>query len=157
MFQFTGCPLPALCVQAGVLEDHSSGLPHSEIRGSKLDCSSPRRIAAYRVLHRPFAPRHPPRALCSLKSIRLFSRFCFPKELRKQRTLSTTLEHKSIPTSLDHSKKTGQNTLSCAQINTCLTALAYLSDHNFVWSFFITLKFYIMQLLKCEQPSLNWK
>lgn len=67
MFQFPDCPLPTLCVQVGVLEDHSSGLPHSEIRGSKLDCSSPRRIAAYRVLHRPFAPRHPPCALCNLK------------------------------------------------------------------------------------------
>ena len=46
---------------------HLDGLPHSEIFGSKLDCSSPKRIAAYRVLHQLFAPRHPPRALCSLK------------------------------------------------------------------------------------------
>jgi hypothetical protein len=46
---------------------HPAGLPHSEIRGSSLDCSSPRRFAAYRVLHRPSAPRHPPCALCSLK------------------------------------------------------------------------------------------
>ena len=49
-----------------------SGLPHSEILGSKLDCSSPRRIVAYHVLHRPSAPRHPPRALCSLISTSLF-------------------------------------------------------------------------------------
>ena len=48
----------------------SAGLPHSEIPGSKLDCSSPRRIAAYRVLRRPFAPRHPPRALRSLNNSR---------------------------------------------------------------------------------------
>ena len=42
------------------------GLPHSEIPGSKLVCSSPRLIAAYRVLHRRPAPRHPPHALSSL-------------------------------------------------------------------------------------------
>src|SRR4029453_5475219 len=45
-------------------------LPDSEIPGSKPVCGSPRLIAAYRVLHRLFAPRHPPCALSSLtKSI----------------------------------------------------------------------------------------
>ena len=43
-----------------------SGFPHSEIPGSKLVCSSPRLIAAYRVLHRLLAPRHSPYALSSL-------------------------------------------------------------------------------------------
>ena len=43
-----------------------AGLPHSEILGSKPACGSPRLIAAYRVLHRPRAPRHPPYALSSL-------------------------------------------------------------------------------------------
>jgi hypothetical protein len=42
------------------------GFPHSEIPGSKLICSSPRLIAAYRVLHRLPAPRHSPYALSSL-------------------------------------------------------------------------------------------
>ena len=42
------------------------GLSHSEIRGSKLVCSSPRLIATYYVLHRLLAPRHPPYALSSL-------------------------------------------------------------------------------------------
>ena len=45
------------------------GLPHSDSPGSSLDCSSPRRFAACRVLLRPSAPRHPPRALCSLITI----------------------------------------------------------------------------------------
>ncbi len=67
MFQFTGCPPTILCVQMVVLQVDCSGLPHSEIPGSKLDCSSPRRFAACRVLLRPSAPRHPPCALCSLK------------------------------------------------------------------------------------------
>src|SRR4051794_14281846 len=42
------------------------GLPHSEIPGSKLVRSSPRLIAAYHVLHRLSAPRHPPNALKAL-------------------------------------------------------------------------------------------
>src|SRR3990172_6390027 len=42
------------------------GLPHSDIPGSKLVCSSPRLFAAYRVLHRLLAPRHSPYALSSL-------------------------------------------------------------------------------------------
>ena len=42
------------------------GFPHSEIPGSKLVRSSPRLIAAYHVLHRLSAPRHPPNALISL-------------------------------------------------------------------------------------------
>ena len=45
------------------------GLPHSEIPGSKLVCSSPRLIAAYHVLHRLLTPRHPPSALSSLISV----------------------------------------------------------------------------------------
>ena len=42
------------------------GFPHSEIRGSKLVRSSPRLIAAYHVLHRLSAPRHPPDTLKAL-------------------------------------------------------------------------------------------
>ena len=42
------------------------GFPHSEIRGSKLICSSPRLIAACHVLHRLPMPRHSPYALLCL-------------------------------------------------------------------------------------------
>ena len=42
------------------------GFPHSEIPGSKLICSSPGLIAAYRVLHRLLEPRHSPYTLSSL-------------------------------------------------------------------------------------------
>src|SRR5437870_13816442 len=45
------------------------GLPHSEILGSQLVCSSPRLIAAYHVLHRLPVPRHPPCALTRLISV----------------------------------------------------------------------------------------
>ena len=49
-------------------------LPHSEITGSKPVCGSPMLIAAYHVLHRLLAPRHP---LCALKSLISFSKFSF--------------------------------------------------------------------------------
>ena len=42
------------------------GFPHSDTPGSQLVCSSPRLIAADRVLHRLLAPRHSPYALSSL-------------------------------------------------------------------------------------------
>src|SRR4030095_11687318 len=43
-----------------------AGFPHSEISGSRVVCTSPWLIAAYHVLHRLHAPRHPPCALSSL-------------------------------------------------------------------------------------------
>ena len=47
------------------------GFPHSDIHGSRLACSSPWLFAAYRVLHRLLAPRHPPYALISLTMLQL--------------------------------------------------------------------------------------
>ncbi len=41
-------------------------MPHSEISGSTPVCGSPKLFAAYHVLHRLLAPRHPPYALSSL-------------------------------------------------------------------------------------------
>src|SRR3954465_14664971 len=46
-----------------------AGLPHSEIPGSKPVCGSPRLFAAYRVLRRLSAPRHPPCTLSSLTKL----------------------------------------------------------------------------------------
>ena len=43
-----------------------AGLPHSEIPGSQVVCTSPRLIAAYHVLLRFPEPRHPPYALILL-------------------------------------------------------------------------------------------
>ena len=45
---------------------HIVGLPHSDIRGSKLICSSPQLFAACHVLLRLPVPRHSPCALSSL-------------------------------------------------------------------------------------------
>ncbi len=52
---------PALTIQRV-----EGGFPHSEIFGSKLVRSSPKLFAAYHVLHRLSAPRHPPDALTTL-------------------------------------------------------------------------------------------
>ena len=46
-----------------------AGFPHSEISGSKPVCGSPKLIAAYHVLRRLSAPRHPPCTLCSLTKL----------------------------------------------------------------------------------------
>ncbi len=45
------------------------GFPHSDIRGSKLICSSPRLFAACHVLRRLPMPRHSPYALLRLNSL----------------------------------------------------------------------------------------
>ena len=50
-----------------------AGFPHSDIRGSRDACSSPRLFAAYHVLRRRSVPRHPPCALVSLDRI-IFTR-----------------------------------------------------------------------------------
>ena len=46
----------------------AGGLPHSDISGSQLICSSPKLIAAYHVLRRLLMPRHSPCALLCLTS-----------------------------------------------------------------------------------------
>ena len=60
------CLLTAYVFSRGSGGITPQGFPHSDIPGSKLICSSPRLIAAYRVLHRLLAPRHSPYALSSL-------------------------------------------------------------------------------------------
>ena len=93
-----------MCSGGSVQAHHLHGLPHSEIPGSTLDCNSPRRIVAYHVLHRPSAPRHPPRALCSLISALLFSSLL----------LLLTLDYIDMPhvTPVIHLGNTG-NTCAC--------------------------------------------
>ena len=77
MFHFTGYrvlfptfPFASPCGVAGFGKRRwpvtATRLPHSEISGSKCICHSPKLIAAYHVLHRLLAPRHP---LCALKSL----------------------------------------------------------------------------------------
>ena len=62
-FSSPGSLPKAYVFSQGMTSLQDAGLPHSEIRGSKLVCSSPQLIAAYHVLHRLPVPRHPPYAL----------------------------------------------------------------------------------------------
>ena len=66
MVHFPGFALSPLYIQDGVTGFNPAGFPHSEISGSRVVCTSPELIAAYHVLHRLHAPRHPPCALSSL-------------------------------------------------------------------------------------------
>ncbi len=72
-------PLTYLFIQYAIRDSSSRVFPHSEIRGSKLICSSPQLIAACHVLLRLSMPRHSPYALLSLNF------FCSPNciEFRK--------------------------------------------------------------------------
>ena len=54
----------------------TTGLSHSEIKGSKAICASPSLIAAYHVLHRLREPRHPPCALFSFHAPRTVHNMC---------------------------------------------------------------------------------
>ena len=68
-----------LWIQCSVASLQDAGLPHSEIHGSMLACSSPRLIAAYHVLHRLLMPRHPPCALLYPRTRPLYLHlFSFP-------------------------------------------------------------------------------
>ena len=81
MFQFRRFPSYSYLIHCTILEYCSSVLPHSDISGSTLICSSPKLFAACHVLHRLLMPRHSPCALISLTFSRttylnkLFSRF----------------------------------------------------------------------------------
>ena len=66
MFQFRAFPSYDYFIHRTILEYCSSVLPHSDISGSSLICSSPKLFAACRVLHRLLMPRHSPCALFSL-------------------------------------------------------------------------------------------
>ena len=64
MFQFPRS-LACYCM-TGI---YQPGCPIPEIHGSRVTCTSPWPIAAYRVLHRLREPRHPPRALNCSRSL----------------------------------------------------------------------------------------
>src|SRR5207237_7495216 len=69
MFQFTHCPpsLP-MCSAGGLQTSLWRGCPIRNLRVHRLHAAPPERFAGLRVLHRPSAPRHPPRTLSSLFS-----------------------------------------------------------------------------------------
>ncbi len=87
----------------GVTPDLGAGFPHSEIDGSRDVCSSPSLIAAYHVLLRLHAPRHPPCALCSL-----------PKEFIHRQTSVT--RHSRTNPSGSHRKPCPNKTLQYSTV-----------------------------------------
>ena len=70
MFQFRAFPSYGYLIHRTITEYCSVVLPHSEISGSRLICSSPKLFAACHVLHRLLMPRHSPCALISLTFVR---------------------------------------------------------------------------------------
>ena len=56
-------------VTSGMTGLQPAGLPHSEISGLKVICTSPKLIAACHVLHRLWEPRHPPYALSNFLNL----------------------------------------------------------------------------------------
>ena len=68
---FSSPRVPPLC---GYRMSPYGGLPHSEIPGSKVICTSPGLIAAYHVLRRRQEPGHP---LCALSNLLVSTRFDF--------------------------------------------------------------------------------
>ena len=68
---FSSPRVPPLC---GYHMSPYGGLPHSEIPGSKVICTSPGLIAAYHVLRRRQEPGHP---LCALSNLLVSTRFDF--------------------------------------------------------------------------------
>ena len=70
-----GVPLIYLLIQYMIHGSSPWVFPHSEIRGSKLICSSPRLIAASHVLRRLPMPRHSPYALSCLNYLLIISRY----------------------------------------------------------------------------------
>ena len=69
MFQFRAFPSYGYLIHRTMTAYCAAVLPHSEISGSTLICSSPKLFAACHVLHRLLMPRHSPCALYSLTCV----------------------------------------------------------------------------------------
>jgi hypothetical protein len=118
-----------------------AGFPHSDIPGSKTVCVSPRLFAAYHVLHRLLAPRHPP---CTLSSLTGFSKvllLCLPSvsySVVNERcaTLSSrgaarsgsrrSRYRRTDPASLDSGGDSGARTRSLRLAKPALSQLSYI-------------------------------
>ena len=102
-----------LCIQYMITSSSLAWFPNSDIRGSRLICSSPRLFAACHVLRRLLMPRHSPYALFSLNFSlawvsqiisftmkKLFFAFCFIRldsfESRLNCSFFTTISWKTF-------------------------------------------------------------
>jgi hypothetical protein len=74
MFQFAHCPPACLWYSAGGVQTSLwTGCPIRTLRAHRSHAAPPERFAGLRVLHRPSAPRHPPRTLSRLCSASHFA------------------------------------------------------------------------------------
>ena len=89
MFQFRAFPSYGYLIHRTMTAYCAAVLPHSEISGSTLICSSPKLIAACHVLHRLLMPRHSPCALFSLT--------CSKESSTSFRPSSSTPDIHSVP------------------------------------------------------------
>ena len=69
-FSSPGALYPAYVFSRECLDITPDGLPHSDTAGSSFASNSPTLFAGSRVLLRRLVPRHPPRTLSSLSSLR---------------------------------------------------------------------------------------
>ena len=93
-YRFAACEQAS--TQVGHNREHSGGLPHSEILGSKPILGSPKLIAEYHVLHRLLLPRHSPNALLALDLIQK-KKDCFHALHRAQSSSSDQKQTIPLP------------------------------------------------------------
>jgi hypothetical protein len=94
MFQFAHCPPSCLFYSAGGVQTSLwTGCPIRILRAHRSHAAPPERFAGLRVLHRPSAPRHPPRTLsrlCSLCVLAAAAHVCLlPPRLARTRAPSS--------------------------------------------------------------------
>ena len=120
MFQFRAFPSYNYLIHCTIHRYCPCGFPHSEISGSSLICSSPKLIAACRVLHRLLMPRHSPCALisftCCMISHNRFSELCRSQQKFSFRKIVSTLIKLKFSTLL----------LVCGHYDRALCCLAFL-------------------------------
>ena len=87
MFQFRAFPSYSYLIHCMMTAYCAAVLPHSEISGSTLICSSPKLFAACHVLHRLLMPRHSPCALYSLTCVEAIYSPLRPSQARNIRSV----------------------------------------------------------------------
>ncbi len=110
-FSSPGVPSIPYGFRYGYCPITDSGFPHSDISGSTLAYSSPKRFGVCPVLHRLLVPRHPPCALSNL-TIQRFSASSFrlssfqgTKRLLESASLQFCVEESHFPESTSRRRR----------------------------------------------------
>ena len=117
MFQFGRFPVYTYVFSIHFPDMSPGGLPHSDICGSRLICSSPQLFAACHVLLRLPVPRHSPCALFSLNfmsTANLSRSKCFPRFLEFATVLVCSIVYPDYQSTISVLLFViAQNTFSC--------------------------------------------